>query len=148
MYIVPAAAIRLLQEPLSNEQVQTIGGGFRFPSSLQPVFETPESIAVNTGVVLNQETSGVLTIVPVRQEGEKKRRNRNKILPPCCELRGSSGLEVVCPHSNKPIPNYNFIVNEDREKSRQLQETQESLQVRVVKEKEHLVNFEQVGSNC
>ncbi|XP_022654786.1 translation initiation factor eIF-2B subunit delta-like isoform X2 [Varroa destructor] len=116
------------EEPLSNEQVQTIGGGFRFPSSLQPVFETPESIAVNTGVVLNQETSGVLTIVPVRQEGEKKRRNRNKILPPCCELRGSSGLEVVCPHSNKPIPNYNFIVNEDREKSRQLQETQESLQ--------------------
>ncbi|OQR67162.1 hypothetical protein BIW11_13686 [Tropilaelaps mercedesae] len=116
------------EDPPPNEQVQTISGGFKFPSSLQPVFETAESIAVSTGVVLNQETSGVLTIVPIRQEGEKKRRNRNKILQPCCELRGRSGLEVVCPHSNKPIPNYNFIVNEDKEKSRQLQETQASLQ--------------------
>lgn len=115
---------------MPDDKLQTISGGFKFPCSLQPVFETPESIAVSTGVVLDTETSGVLTIVPVRQDGVKKRRNRNKVLPPCCELRGTSGLEVVCPHSNKPILNYNTIVNEDVELSRQLQETQESLQVR------------------
>ncbi|XP_003746048.1 protein piccolo [Galendromus occidentalis] len=116
------------EEVVPDDKLQTISGGFKFPSSLQPVFETPESVAVSTGVVLDTETSGVLTIVPVRQDGVKKRRNRNKILPPCCELRGTSGLEVVCPHSNKPILNYNTVVNEDIEKNRQLQETQESLQ--------------------